>query len=66
MIFLAISSRFFPVLLHHKNLNTDGAQNLFSMAHNIVPTEDGPIRHLPDQVPESGPIFVITSTSSNV
>jgi len=39
MIFRAISSRFFFFIFI--KINTDGAQNLFSMAHKVAPTEDG-------------------------
>jgi len=39
MIFLAISSRFFFFFIIR--IFTDSAQNLFSMAQNVVPTECG-------------------------
>jgi hypothetical protein len=41
----------YPIFLlhHHKNIPTARAQNLFSMAHNAVSTEDEYIRHLADQ-----------------
>jgi hypothetical protein len=64
MISSAISSRFFLFFFIIK-INTDGAQNLFSVAHNVIPTE-GDHQAFAGPGPESGPIFVTTNTSSNV
>jgi hypothetical protein len=54
----------FAALLLH-NINTDSAENLFSVPHNAVPTEDAN-QAFAEPGPEGGPIFVTTSTSSNV
>jgi hypothetical protein len=64
MICSAISSRFF-LFFFLIEINTDGAQNLLSVAHNVVPTE-GDHQAFAGPGPEGGPIFVTTKTSSNV